>query len=252
MPGLACVRQLAGARAPALGVHRDHAAAAEDRLGRDERLLVARAAAHREDAALQVDPARQGAEQLRLRHEANLAADEDAEQEVVHVGEVVGREDRRAGLGHVLRADRPGAQQRPRVERAEDPHELVDEARAARARPRVEAVEVLLRARVGVDLRLQAGELLAHCEGAYRAGAPVGGGSYCPARWPSVAAHITGVVWKIECAVGDEVAEGDTVVVLESMKMEMPVEAEEAGTVDEIRCAEGQAVHEGDTLVVLG
>ncbi len=51
---------------------------------------------------------------------------------------------------------------------------------------------------------------------------------------------------------GDEVAEGDIVVVLESMKMEMPVEAEEAGTVTEIRCAEGQAVHEGDTLVVLG
>jgi len=67
-----------------------------------------------------------------------------------------------------------------------------------------------------------------------------------------VSAHITGVVWKIECAVGDEVAEGDTVVVLESMKMEMPVEAEEPGTVTEIRCAEGQAVHEGDTLVVLG
>jgi acetyl-CoA carboxylase biotin carboxyl carrier protein len=67
-----------------------------------------------------------------------------------------------------------------------------------------------------------------------------------------VAAHITGVVWKIECAVGDEVAEGDTVVVLESMKMEMPVEAEEAGTVTEICCSEGQAVHEGDTLVVLG
>ena len=67
-----------------------------------------------------------------------------------------------------------------------------------------------------------------------------------------VAAHITGVVWKIECAVGDSVGEGDTVVVLESMKMEMPVEAEEAGTVTEIRCTEGQTVHEGDTLVVLG
>ena len=66
-----------------------------------------------------------------------------------------------------------------------------------------------------------------------------------------VPAHITGVVWKIECAVGDQVAEGDTVVVLESMKMEMPVEAEDAGTVTEIRCEEGQAVHEGDTLVVL-
>ena len=67
-----------------------------------------------------------------------------------------------------------------------------------------------------------------------------------------VPAHITGVVWRIECAVGDEVAEGDVVVVLESMKMEMPVESEEAGTVAEIRCQEGQTVHEGDTLVVLG
>ena len=67
-----------------------------------------------------------------------------------------------------------------------------------------------------------------------------------------VEAHITGTVWKIECEVGDQVAEGDTVVIIESMKMEMPVEAEDAGTVKEIRCEEGQAVNEGDTLVVLG
>ena len=71
-------------------------------------------------------------------------------------------------------------------------------------------------------------------------------------RVSEVTAHIVGVVWKIECAVGDVVGEGDTVVVLESMKMEMPVEAEEAGTVTEIRCTEGQTVQEGDTLVVLG
>ncbi len=68
---------------------------------------------------------------------------------------------------------------------------------------------------------------------------------------PDVEAHITGTVWKVECQVGDDVAEGDTVVVLESMKMEMPVEAEDEGTVKEIRCTEGQAVSEGDTLVVL-
>jgi acetyl-CoA carboxylase biotin carboxyl carrier protein len=67
-----------------------------------------------------------------------------------------------------------------------------------------------------------------------------------------VPAHITGVVWKIACAVGDQVAEGDTVVVLESMKMEMPVEAPQAGSVKEIRCKETQAVNEGDVLVVLG
>jgi acetyl-CoA carboxylase biotin carboxyl carrier protein len=64
-------------------------------------------------------------------------------------------------------------------------------------------------------------------------------------------AHITGTVWKIEVAVGDTVAEGDTIVVLESMKMEMPVEAEDEGTVKEILVEEGQSVSEGDTLVVL-
>jgi acetyl-CoA carboxylase biotin carboxyl carrier protein len=62
---------------------------------------------------------------------------------------------------------------------------------------------------------------------------------------------ITGTVWKIECKVGDTIEEGDTVVILESMKMEMPVEAEDSGTVKEILCEEGQAVSEGDTLVVL-
>jgi acetyl-CoA carboxylase biotin carboxyl carrier protein len=67
----------------------------------------------------------------------------------------------------------------------------------------------------------------------------------------NVEAHITGTVWKIECAVGDSIEEGDTVAILESMKMEMPVEAEDAGTVKEICCQEGQAVNEGDTLVVL-
>jgi acetyl-CoA carboxylase biotin carboxyl carrier protein len=67
----------------------------------------------------------------------------------------------------------------------------------------------------------------------------------------NVEAHITGTVWKVEVAVGDQVDEGDTVVILESMKMEMPVEAEDPGTVTEIRCEEGQPVSEGDTLVVL-
>ena len=66
-----------------------------------------------------------------------------------------------------------------------------------------------------------------------------------------VEAHITGTVWKIECAVGDSIEEGDTVAILESMKMEMPVEAEDAGRVVEILCEEGQAVNEGDALVVL-
>ncbi len=66
-----------------------------------------------------------------------------------------------------------------------------------------------------------------------------------------VEAHITGTVWKIEVAVGDAVEEGDTVVVIESMKMEMPVEAEDPGTVTTILVEEGQSVKEGDALVVL-
>ncbi|HEX8977682.1 MAG TPA: biotin/lipoyl-binding carrier protein [Solirubrobacteraceae bacterium] len=68
---------------------------------------------------------------------------------------------------------------------------------------------------------------------------------------PDVEAHITGTVWKIEVEVGDSVAEGDAVVILESMKMEMPVEAEDPGVVKEILCSEGQSVSEGDPLVVL-
>jgi acetyl-CoA carboxylase biotin carboxyl carrier protein len=66
-----------------------------------------------------------------------------------------------------------------------------------------------------------------------------------------IQAHITGIVWKLECAVGDEVKEGDVVAVLESMKMEMPLEAEDSGRVARILCEEGQAVTEGDTLVIL-
>jgi acetyl-CoA carboxylase biotin carboxyl carrier protein len=67
----------------------------------------------------------------------------------------------------------------------------------------------------------------------------------------NVEATITGTVWKIEVAVGDEVSEGDTVVILESMKMEMPIESEDDGTVARILVEEGQSVQEGDILVVL-
>ena len=66
-----------------------------------------------------------------------------------------------------------------------------------------------------------------------------------------IEAHITGNVWKIEVAVGDQVSDGDTVAILESMKMEIPVESEDDGVVKEIRCEEGQSVSEGDVLVVL-
>jgi acetyl-CoA carboxylase biotin carboxyl carrier protein len=65
----------------------------------------------------------------------------------------------------------------------------------------------------------------------------------------SVNAHITGTVWKIEVKVGDDVGEGQTVVILESMKMEMPVESPAAGKVSAVLVAEGAAVEEGAPLV---
>lgn len=64
-------------------------------------------------------------------------------------------------------------------------------------------------------------------------------------------AHITGTVWKIEVKPGDKVEEGTVVVILESMKMEMPVEAEEEGIVEKILVTEGASVAEGAPLVEL-
>jgi acetyl-CoA carboxylase biotin carboxyl carrier protein len=66
-----------------------------------------------------------------------------------------------------------------------------------------------------------------------------------------VKAHITGVVFQIPTKPGDAVAAGDAVIVLESMKMEIPVEAPRAGKVREIKVAEGQTVQEGDTVAVI-
>jgi len=66
-----------------------------------------------------------------------------------------------------------------------------------------------------------------------------------------VTAPITGTVWKIPVKAGDEVRAGSVLVILESMKMEMPVEAEEGGRVAEIHVAEGNPVEEGDPLVTL-
>ena len=68
---------------------------------------------------------------------------------------------------------------------------------------------------------------------------------------PDVEAHITGTVWKIEVEVGDTVDEGDTVVILESMKMEMPVETSSAGRVSAVLVKEGDSVEEGAPLVEL-
>ncbi|HXG04189.1 MAG TPA: biotin/lipoyl-binding carrier protein [Candidatus Binatia bacterium] len=66
-----------------------------------------------------------------------------------------------------------------------------------------------------------------------------------------IKAHITGVVFQIAAKPGDRVQAGDPVIVLESMKMEIPVEAPRAGVVGEILVQEGQTVQEGDVVARL-
>ena len=66
-----------------------------------------------------------------------------------------------------------------------------------------------------------------------------------------VLAHITGTVWKVLVQVGDAVAVDQELLILESMKMEMPVESPSAGRVASIAVTPGQAVEEGDLLLEL-
>ena len=68
---------------------------------------------------------------------------------------------------------------------------------------------------------------------------------------PSVPAHITGTVVRVEKSPGEAVTAGEAIVILESMKMEMPVESPVDGRVKEVRVKEGQSVAEGDVLAVV-
>jgi acetyl-CoA carboxylase biotin carboxyl carrier protein len=63
---------------------------------------------------------------------------------------------------------------------------------------------------------------------------------------------VAGTVWKIEVRVGDAVTEDQTLLVLESMKMEIPVTAPHGGSVLELLVQEGEAVAEGQDVVVIG
>ena len=67
----------------------------------------------------------------------------------------------------------------------------------------------------------------------------------------TVVAELTAAVWKIEAAPGARVAEGDTLIILESMKMEIPVVAPQDGTVASIDTSEGASVENGDTLATM-
>ena len=67
-----------------------------------------------------------------------------------------------------------------------------------------------------------------------------------------VRAEMVANVWKVVAAEGDQVADGDTLVILESMKMEIPVLAEDAGTITAMHVAEGDVVQEGDLIATIG
>jgi len=66
-----------------------------------------------------------------------------------------------------------------------------------------------------------------------------------------IRAEMVANVWKVVASAGDTVAEGDTLVILESMKMEIPVIAESDGTLTEISVHEGDVVQEGDLIAVI-
>nr|WP_155671652.1 acetyl-CoA carboxylase biotin carboxyl carrier protein subunit [Ornithinibacillus caprae] len=66
-----------------------------------------------------------------------------------------------------------------------------------------------------------------------------------------VKANMAGNVWKIVVSEGDSVEADQDIVILESMKMEIPIATEEAGTVKELKVAEGDFVNEGDVLAVI-
>lgn len=67
-----------------------------------------------------------------------------------------------------------------------------------------------------------------------------------------ILADVTGTVWKIEVALNQSVAAGDTLLIVESMKMEIPISAPAAGVVREIFFAEGELVEDGQVVAVLG
>jgi acetyl-CoA carboxylase biotin carboxyl carrier protein len=66
-----------------------------------------------------------------------------------------------------------------------------------------------------------------------------------------VRAEMVANVWKVVVAEGDQVEDGDTLVILESMKMEIPVIAEDSGTVAQLKVAEGDVVQEGHLIAVI-
>jgi acetyl-CoA carboxylase biotin carboxyl carrier protein len=70
-------------------------------------------------------------------------------------------------------------------------------------------------------------------------------------RVTEIRAEMVANVWKVVVVEGDTVADGDTLVILESMKMEIPVVAEGAGKLTRLAVAEGDVIQEGDLIAVI-
>jgi urea carboxylase len=90
----------------------------------------------------------------------------------------------------------------------------------------------------------------AQADGAARAAAPPPG-LELPADCVAVSSPVSGSVWRVNTAVGERVSGGDTLVVIEAMKMEIGLHAEQPGRIVELRCQRGQSVAAGETLLVL-
>jgi biotin carboxyl carrier protein len=107
------------------------------------------------------------------------------------------------------------------------------------------------RRRGGVAASVGAGEVMLQVEDALHRRLASAAGARAQARGESIRAPIAGKVVKVLVAVGDQVAPGRAVIVLEAMKMENELAAERGGTVSAIHKAAGQAVDTGDLLVEL-
>ena len=66
-----------------------------------------------------------------------------------------------------------------------------------------------------------------------------------------IESQVSGTVWKVECQTGAAVADGDTLLIIESMKMEIPVSAEQGGEVVELMVGEGDAVEDGQVVAIV-
>ena len=108
------------------------------------------------------------------------------------------------------------------------------------------------RRRGGIAASVGAGEVMLQVEDALHRRLASAAGTRAPARGESIRAPIAGKVVKVLVAVGDQVAPGSAVIVLEAMKMENELAAERGGTVSAIYKAAGQAVDTGDLLVEIG